>query len=101
MSGLDDLSKKDTENVFSYTLQKITSDDLLKAFDETFKQLYDAKDYEGGWHTDAIDAAVKNYVAKTDAIKEDYRAKKITHLTASSVTVVGGILSFTPLAPIG
>lgn len=101
MPSLEELSNKDVENVFSYTLQKITTDELLDVFKETFKQLYDVEHYEGGWHTDAIDAAVKNYVAKTDAIKEDYKAKKIIHLTASSVTVVGGILSFTPLAPIG
>lgn len=101
MPNLTELGQRDVENVFSYTLQKTTVDTLLNAFKETFKLLYDVKDYKGDWQTGAIDAAVKNYVAKTDAIKEDYRAKKITHLTASSVTVVGGILSFTPLAPIG
>jgi hypothetical protein len=96
MPGLTDLSRQDVENVFSYTLQKITTDELLDAFKETFKQLYDVREYEGGWQTNAINAAVKDYIAKTDAIKEDYRAKKITHITASSVTVVGGVLSFTP-----
>jgi hypothetical protein len=101
MPGLTDLSRQDVENVFSYTLQKITTDDLLDAFKETFKQLYDVREYEGGWQTNAINAAVNDYIAKTDAIKEDYRAKKITHITASSVTVVGGVLSFTPLAPVG
>lgn len=102
MSGLMDLaSKDDVETIFSFILRKITVDDLLNAFQETFKLLYDVKDYEGGWHSDAINAAIDNYKNKTDAIKADYRDKKITRLTGSSVTVVGGILSFTPLAPIG
>lgn len=101
MPSLNELSQKDVENVFSYTLKKMTVEELLDAFKETFKQLYNLNGYEGGWQSNAIDAAVKNYIAKTDAIKEDYRAKKIIHIQASSMTIVGAILSFTPLAPVG
>lgn len=101
MPGLIDLSQKEVENVFSYTLQKIKTDDLLDAFKGTLKQLYDVEDYKGGWQSNAMYAAANNYIAKTDAIKKDYKDKRITHIAASSVNIVGGILSFTPFAPIG
>lgn len=100
--GLDDLKKNDIENVFSYTLNKFeTTDEFLNAFKPTLEQLYNVKDYNGGWNSEAIDKAVQNYIDKTDAIKADYEAKKWVKIAGSSITIVGSVMSFTPLAPIG
>jgi len=100
MPTLESLAGEDPEVTIVYVLRKVKIADLLDAFENTFKQLYDSKDYKGDWKTDAITAAVNDYVAKTDAVKQDYRDKKIVTITGSSMVVVGGILSFTPLAPI-
>lgn len=100
--GLSDLSKKEVENVFSYTISKFkNTDDFLDNFKDILLKLYEHKDYKGGWDEHKIDSLLKDYQDKTDAIKKDYRDKKIVKLTGSSVNIVGGILSFTPLAPFG
>ncbi len=100
--GLNDLSKKEVENVFSYTLSKYDSlDEFLDKFKEVLSKLYEHKDYKGGWDDQKIDPLLNEYEKKTDAIKKDYRDKKIVKLTGSSVNIIGGILSFTPFAPIG
>lgn len=101
--GLNDLAKKDVENVFTQVLNKFENvDDFLNIFEDVLRNLYNHKDYKGGgWNQDKIDNLLRDYEKRTDAIKKDYRDKKIVHLTGSSVTVVGGILSMTPLAPVG
>lgn len=100
--GLNDLSKKDVENVFSYTLSKYDSiDNFLDKFKNVLGKLYEYKNYKGGWNEDKINTLLYDYGKRTDSIKKDFRDKKIVHLTGSSVTVVGGILSYTPLAPVG
>lgn len=99
--GLNDLSKVDVINVFSYVLSRYSVDEFLKKFESLLKKLYEHKDYKGRWDQTRIDGILKEYEKRTDAIKKDYKDKKIVHLTGSSVTIVGGILSFTPLAPIG
>lgn len=100
--GLSDLSKQEVENVFSFTLSKYkTTDEFLDKFKGILSKLYEHRDYKGGWNDQKIDSLLNDYQDKTDAIKKDYRDKKIVKLTGSSVNIVGGILSFTPLAPIG
>lgn len=102
--GLDQLAKEKVETVFSTILSKFNSvDDFLSHFGDVLCTLYEHKGYQGGelCNQEKMDSLLRDYVLKTDAIKKDYRDKKIVHLTGSSVTVVGGILSYTPLAPIG
>lgn len=100
--GLNDLSKNEVENVFSFTLSKYNSvDEFLDKFDGILSKLYEHKDYKGGWDEHKIDSLLSDYKDKTDAIKKDYRDKKIVKLTGSSVNIIGGILSFTPFAPVG
>lgn len=100
--GLNDLSKTSVENVFSYTLSKYSSvDEFLNNFKSILKKLYEHKDYKGEWDQAKIDGLLNEYEKRTDAIKKDYKDKKIVYLTGSSMTIAGGILSFTPLAPIG
>ncbi|MGY5832145.1 hypothetical protein ACXHQJ_19085 [Vibrio vulnificus] len=102
MSGLDELKKNEVENVFSFTLNKFeSSSEFLTAFEHTLIELYQLSDYHGDWDSAILDKAVEEYVKKTDAIKKDYQAKKITKVTGSSMTIFGAILSFTPLAPVG
>lgn len=100
--GLNDLSKKEVENVFSYVLSKYDSVyDFLGKFNDLLEELYKHRNYKGKWNQEYIDELLGDYEKKTNAIKKDYRDKRIVKLTGSSVTIVGGILSFTPLAPIG
>lgn len=100
--GLKDLAKKDVENIFSYVLSKYPSvNDFLMNFDTILKKLYEHKDYTGGWDQKKVDGLLREYEKRTDAIKKDYKDKKIVHLTGSSMTIIGGILSFTPIAPVG
>lgn len=102
--GLIDLSKKDVENVFTYALvEKYDSDvdKFLNDFESILKKLYEHKDYKGGWNQQKIDTLFTDYEKRTDSIKKDYKDKKIVRLTGSSMTIAGGILSFTPFAPIG
>jgi hypothetical protein len=101
-NGLDVLSKIEVENVFGYTLKKYDSTkEFLNAFEPILKRLYELQDYDGGWNKNSIDNAVAVYFSKTDAIKSDFEAKKIVKITGSSVSIIGGVLSFTPFAPIG
>lgn len=102
MIGLNDLSKESVENVFIYTLSKYSSvDEFLNNFKSILEKLYEHKDYKGEWDQAKIDGLLNEYEKRTDAIKKDYKDKKIVYLTGSSMTIVGGILSFTPFAPIG
>lgn len=102
--GLDDLAKKDVENIFSYVLSKYPSvNDFLMNFDTILKKLYEHKDYKGGWDQTKVDGLLREYEKRTDAIKKDYQDKKIVHITGSVITTIGGVISLplSPLAPIG
>lgn len=60
--GLNDLSKKDVENVFSYTLSKYDSiDNFLDKFKNVLGKLYEYKNYKGGWNEDKINTLLYDY----------------------------------------
>lgn len=76
--GLNDLSKASVENIFSFALSKYCNvDEFLEKFESILKQLYEHKNYKGGWNQSKIDDILNEYVKKTNAIKKDYKDKKL------------------------
>ena len=75
-------------------------------FDPLLKALFKIHDYKANHKAGSLISkrarnAISHYKSCTDDIKEEFRVAKIAKISSQSVTVVGGVLSFTPLAPLG
>lgn len=107
MPGLIDISKEDAKDILRFVLGEYKSygnnyiDLFLEDYSDLLQKLYDT-DYSSNIDFDSKSMELINeYHNATDALKKDYRDKRIVKLTGASVSTVGGVLAFTPLAPIG
>jgi len=110
MASLAYLAKADVTDVISAVLGKYRHDGksvseavdtLIGCFAECLKEIYDCKDYKGDWKNDEVVKSKDRCIKATDALYNDFKTKKIVHISGASLSTIGGILALTPLAPIG
>lgn len=104
--GLDDLTKQQVDDTITYCLINKYDKDVdafLNDFKDILEKLFQASDYRSTpWDDRKANDLLANYRSRTDAVKQDYRDKKIVKVTGSTAMTLGGFLMFfPPLLPIG